>query len=195
MTNLSRSIGLLLLLALCACASTTERSLSDRVEVADAVLLRLPSTQELNQTLSATQILSGTYDTRSYTIQIELEWRRGSIALAALNSFGVLLFSMSYDGSVLETRSSSALMRGLRPEYVLADILMTYWEQPMLELHLESANVTVRDTALRRAIDRSGSPVITIDYETESRWEGEVHFVHRERGYELLIRTVNVEVT
>lgn len=180
---------------LVGCATVTDQIRPDAVEVADSVLLSLPAAEELNESLAATQVLTGTYDSKTYTMQVELEWRPGSIGLAALNSFGALLFSMSYDGDVLETRGSPTLMQGLRPEYVLADILMAFWERSMLEMHLNGAAASVRDTGRSRAIDRDGTPIITIDYESESRWDGRVHFVHMERGYELLIQTVSIERT
>lgn len=178
---------------LSGCVSTAAIISTDSVAVADAVILSLPSAAELTQTMAATQLLTGSYEENTFSIHVELEWRPGSIALVGLNNFGALLFSMTYDGSVLETRGSQVLMRGLQPEYVLADILITMWERPMLDRHLLSQDIAIEDTPARRTLYRGGMPIITIDYETGSRTLGDVHYVHRERGYELLIQTVRLD--
>ncbi|WP_428096552.1 DUF3261 domain-containing protein [Candidatus Rariloculus sp.] len=140
--------------------------------------------------LDATQLITATYDDRDYTMQAQLEWRPGSMALAGLSPWGTVVFSIAYDGSEMEIRGNGALLQGLRGEYVLADILLTFWERPRLIGRLRGEGLAVSDVPGKRTITRNGSPLIVIDYENEIPWNGRVRFEHRERGYVLQIQTV-----
>jgi hypothetical protein len=128
-------------------------------------------------------------------MQLELEWRSDAIVVAALGQLGNLLFSMSYDGRTIETVGNRLVLRDLDTSYVLADILLTYCDKGMLDSHLRGAGLEVRDGPNSRAIVRNGTPVIMIEYEHASRWNGRVRYAHLERGYSYEIETLALETT
>ena len=175
---------------LAACVGVGQIERLNAVEVADGVILTLPGAEEMVDTLDATQLIMATYDGRNYALQAQLEWRPGSMALAGLAPWGTALFSLAYDGSEMEIRGNRALLQGLRGEHVLADILVTFWERPQLLGRLRGDDLAVNDIPGKRTITRNGSPVIVIDYENETRWNGRVRFEHLERAYVLQIQTI-----
>lgn len=175
-------------LAGCAAVSTVERL--GQVEIAEAVVLSLPTASGLTDFLEATQLITGTFDGRSYTMQVEMEWRPGSIALAALNVWGTVVFTIAYDGEKLRVEGNPLLLRGIRPEFVLADILITFSEQDAVAANLHGDGIVAVDVGPRRTISRHGEPIIVIDYGGDSRWEGQVTFRHIERGYVMEIQTI-----
>jgi hypothetical protein len=175
---------------LAGCASITRIDRVDRVEVADSVVLQLPAASELVSSVDATQLVTGAFNGRSYTLQAQLEWRPGSIALAALNVWGATVFSIVYDGGSIRVQGNAALTQGLRPEYVLADILLVFADRPTFDSNDAGDRITVDDVTMRRTVSRNGVPVIVIDYEDESRWGGSVRFENLERGYVMQIQTL-----
>lgn len=179
----------LLALIVVGCATTSRTGVND-VEIAEGIVFSLPDAESLTDGFSATQLLTATYEGRTYTMQIEHEWRRGSLFIAALGNLGTVAFSLSYDGSTLEVRSNSMISRRMRAENVLSDIFLTFWDADRLESRLTGDDFSLRDTPAERTILKGGRPVITISYEKPSPWTGNVRFEHLERDYVLEIETV-----
>jgi hypothetical protein len=173
-----------------ACASTVRTERVDRVDIGDTVVLLLPTVAELVESLDATQIVTGTFDGRSYTMQAQLEWRPGSITLAALNVWGATVFSIAYDGTAIRVQGNPALTQGLRPEYVLADILLVHLEHPTLVSSPAGDHITIDDAPSRRTINKNGQPVIVIEYEDGQRRIGAVKLENVARGYVMQIQTL-----
>jgi Protein of unknown function (DUF3261) len=175
------------------CATLHREANVEQVQIAESVTLRLPKAEDLVDSLDATQIVTGTYGERRYSMQVQLEWRPGSIVLAALNVWGTALFTISYDGRRLATEGSQTITEALRPEYVLADILLTFSSDTALRAELVGSGLELEDASGRRTFSRDGKPIIVIHYDGASPWEGTVRFEHIERGYELMIETIEVD--
>lgn len=189
-----RSLGWVgIAVAACACVTTSRELAVNRVEIAEAAILALPEADEMPGGVAATQLLTASYEDETYTMQVELEWREGSIFLAALNTFGTVAFSLSYDGTAIAVRSNSLLDRRLSVENVLADILLTFWEHARLEARLHGDDLRLVDEPRKRTLLRRGLPVIKIEYENGSPWNGAVRFEHVERGYVLEIQTIRYD--
>lgn len=198
------AIFVLFCVMLSACAGSAARSTrlagdeADRagigglatVEIAKEVVLALPGPEELGDSLAATQLLTATYDEETYHMQMRLEWRPGSIALVGMNVFGTVMFTIEYDGRRVESRGSRMMTQRLLPEYVLADVLVTFWSIERLRSHLRGTGLELSEEEGRRVIARSGEPVIIVDYDSENAWEGPVRFDHVERDYVLDVVTV-----
>lgn len=178
-----------------ACVTTSRVFHLDEVEIADAAVLQLPEREAMGDSLDATQLITGTYEEQTYTMQVQLEWRPGSMVFAAFNVWGTAAFSLTYDGDEVQIQGSPLLMRAVRPENVLADILLTYWEFSRLDSRLHGDGLTLVDTVDTRTISRNGTPIIVIGYGGESRWEGSVRFEHLERQYVLEIQTLGYSRT
>jgi hypothetical protein len=189
----SPTLPILTSICLASCATLHRETLIDRVEIADSVTLKLPSAESLVDSLDATQIVTGTYGERRYNMQVQLERRPGSIVLAALNVWGTALFTISYDGRRLATEGSRTITEALQPQYVLADILLTFSSDAELRAELAGDGLDLQDESGRRTLSRNGKAIIVIHYGGRSPWEGAVHFEHLERGYQLEIETVALE--
>ncbi len=72
----------------------------------------------------------------------------------------------------------------------MADFLVTYWGKSKLDEQLVGAGYEVVEGTNRRTISMAGEPIIVIEYESPSRWEGAVKYTHIQRGYTLDIETV-----
>ena len=161
----------------------------DRVEVADSVFLTLPDTNEITEQINATQLLVADYGERSFSFEVELEIRPGMITIASVNMWGGILFAITYDGIELHSRGAINA-EGLDAEFLLGDVLITYWDSAWVNDRLQGAVVEDCHENPGRTVLRDGEPVIEISYESANRWPGRTRFRHRERGYELNIDTV-----
>lgn len=161
-----------------------------RIEIANTVFLTLPEAEELTGSFDATQLLVAVYDERSYSFEVQLELRPGIITIAAVNLWGGTLFSITYDGIALRTQGLIDL-QSVNSEYLLADVLLTFWDPKWVSARLQGAVLEVSQTGGSRTVFRQGEPVIEISYEAADPWAGRTHFTHVERGYVLDIRTVS----
>ncbi len=104
-----------------SCATTMVQTPLDEVAIADSLTLVLPDADEMVERLNASQVVTGTYDGQSYNMLVELQWRPGSLVMAALNVWGTAIFSVRYDGERIHTVGNRLVMTGLEAE-------STYWQ-------------------------------------------------------------------
>ena len=187
---LIRTLTLCVSVALTACSHTSQTLRLNAVDIGTSAELILPARSEMQSSLDATQLISGVFDGNDYTMQVQVEWRPGSMAVVALGVWGTAVFSLTYDGSEMQIRGNTRLLQGLKAEHVLADLLLTVWESSQLKTNLRGNDLRVVDTPLRRTIEQEGAVLIAISYENASPWSGSVRFEHIERGYVLEIETL-----
>ena len=178
------------ILSIASCGTVETRPEFKSVEIAQAVFLQLPESQEINKRIDATQLLVADYGDRSFAFEAQLEIRPGSIKIASVNMWGGTLFSIDFDGKELRTRGSST-GQGPDAQYLLADMLLTYWDAPWIRKRVDGAKLEDTPDGLSRTILRDGEPVIEISYEAADRWTGKTQFTHIERQYVLNIQTVS----
>ncbi len=171
------------------CSTVEVRPDLQRVEIAHAVFLTLPDAEEITERINATQLLVADYGDRSFSFEVELEIRPGMITIASVNMWGGTLFAVTYDGLELRTRGAIDA-EGFDAEFLLGDVLLTYWDSDWLSARLQGAVLEDAHHSPSRTLLRGGEPVIEISYESANRWAGRTHFKHREREYELNIHTV-----
>jgi hypothetical protein len=160
-----------------------------RIEIADAVFLILPGAEELTGNFDATQLLVADYDGRSYSFQAQLEVRPGMITIVAVTLLGGTLFSLTYDGTDL--RAEGLLdAQGLQAKYVLADVLLSYWNSEWVHDQLQGGILEVSAVDNTRTVSRDDDTLIVVSYDATDPWSGTAQFNHVERGYMLDIRTV-----
>ena len=179
-------------IALLSYGCATEMIVSDirRIEIADAVFLVLPGAEELTESFDATQLLVAEYGDKSYSFQAQFESRPGMITIVAVTLLGGTLFSVTYDGTELKTEGFLDA-QGLEAKYVLADVLLSFWDSAWLREQLQGAILEVSELDNTRRVSRGNETVIVVSYDSNDPWSGRIQFRNLERGYSLDIRTVS----
>lgn len=171
------------------CSSTSVREDARRIDIAEGAFLELPHADEITGSFDATQVIVASYGDENHSFEAHVQVDPGKITIVGLNSVGVLLFSISYDGRTLKTSGVPAT-QAIDAKYVLADILLTHWDPEWLNAHLDGAELRVRSKG--RTIMRGSEPVIEIDSDTGEPWRGIVTLRHLERGYKLRIENLEL---
>jgi len=169
------------------CGSVELRTEVQRIDIANEVFLVLPRADELTESFDATQVISAEYEDENRSFEAHLEARPGRITIVGLNTIGMVLFSITYDGTEL-LASGVAEAQVINARYVLADVLMSHWDAEWLIPRLEGATLEVAESS--RTVRRNGDIVIEIGYDSGSSWSGNARLVHHERGYSLRIENV-----
>ena len=187
-TSLRFSPALLTAAALIGgCGSVELRTEVQRIDIASEVFLVLPRAGELTESFDATQVISAEYADESHSFEAHLEARPGKITIVGLNTIGMVLFSITYDGTEM-LASGVAQAQVINAKYVLADVLMSHWDAEWLRPKLEGATLEVTEST--RTVQRNGDVIIEIGYDSDTSWSGNARLVHHERGYSLRIQNV-----
>lgn len=172
-----------------SCTSLEVKTDLQRIDIAKDVYLVLPAASGLTASFDATQIITADHGDKSHSFEAHLEARPGKITIVAVSPIGSVLFSISYDGADLQARGV-VQAQVVNAEYVLADVLLSYWEPQWLVRHIEGAELEISADGTVRTVRRQDDAVIRITHETPELWKGKVHFSNVERGYALRINTV-----
>jgi len=175
-----RFSGCVALLALGACASAppSKPAASIRPLVAPA---------SLGGERVVSQVVRGAFGARELTFNCVVTVKDGAMTLVGVNSLGVRLFTIRYDGISVQAETAPAL-QGLMPERLVADMQLVFWPLASLEKPMREAGWQLSETApgIRRL--RHGDQLVAeAHYSGEDPWSGRSWLVNFEYGYSLQI--------
>lgn len=185
----SCALAMLIVAVSAGCASVEIRTEVQRIDIATGVYLVLPGASELTASFDATQVITADHGDESHSFEAHLEARPGKITIVAVSAMGAVLFSITYDGVELEARGVVEA-QVVNAEYVLADVLLSYWEPQWLARHIDGAELNLSADGTVRTVLTQGEVIIRIAHEKPEIWEGKAEFSNLERGYALHINTV-----
>jgi hypothetical protein len=178
---LFRFSGWITLLALGACAGSPP--------LAPAASLRpLVAPASLGSERVVNQVVRGAFGARELTFNCVVTVKQGVMTLVGMNSFGVRIFTVRYDGKAVQSETAPAMHGPFMPEILLADMQLVFWplaslEKPMLEAGWQLSESTPGIRRLRRGEQL----VAEAHYGNEDPWTGQSWLVNFEYGYSLQI--------
>ncbi len=170
----------LALLVLGACATHTPRT--------DTAARPLVSPASLGSDRLVNQVVRGAFGAREFTINCVVAVQDGVLTLVGLNSLGLRLFTVRYDGEAVSSETAPAMSAPLLPERLLADLQLLYWPLASLAKPLAAAGwqLTEPVAGVRRL--RHGEQLIAeAHYSSDDPWSGRSWLVNFEHGYSLQI--------
>jgi len=178
-----RAAVLLLTLVLAACATVPPAS--DRVLVAPGVTLALPAPGELGRREDAVQLVTARRDGETFVFECRLSVDGERLLLAGSDSMGrrAMTVTWSRDGIVVER--ADWLPETLKPENVLADIVLLYWPEEAVRRGLSGAPL------IQTPQGRSVGDSIVVSWRGDP-WNGLSRLVNRPWGYEIEVRSARV---
>lgn len=134
------------------------------------------------------QVVRGAFGARELTFNCVVTVRGGSMTLVGMNSLGLRLFTIRYDGSAVHSETAPALQGAFVPERLLADIQLVFWPFTILEKPMREAGWQLSEPTpgIRRL--RHGQQLIAeAHYSGEDPWSARSWLVNFEHGYSLQI--------
>ena len=179
MKNPARSLfAPFMLLMLVACASTAPRPVP--------VARPLVAPASLGSDRLVSQIVRGAFGARELTLHCVVTVKDGAMTVVGLNSLGLRLFTIRYDGGDVQTESSPAMSELLMPERLLADLQLVYWPLASLSTPLAAAGWQLTEPAAGvRRLRRGEQLVAEAHYSSGDPWSGRSWLVNFEFGYSL----------
>lgn len=158
---------------------------SDQVTVAPGITLALPAPAELGRREDAVQLVTARRDGETFVFECRLSVNAERLLLAGSDSMGRRAMTVTWSGGAIVVERADWLPDTLRPENILADIVLLYWPEEAVRRGLKGAVLSQVSQGRRIgeaiAVSWAGDP-----------WNGLSRLVNTPWGYEIEVRSVRV---
>ena len=172
-----------LALALAACAAPPPPA--ERVTVAPGITLELPPPGDLGQSVEAVQMVTARHGGDRFVFEARLSVGPERLLLAGSDSLGRRAMTVTWSKGHVDVERASWLPDTLRPENILADIILLYWPEAVVRRALAGADL--RQTATGRSVGDS----IAVTWRGDP-WSGTARLRNLAWDYDLEVRSVVV---
>lgn len=187
-----RLFCLLLPLVAAACSAASERPVPS-VAIATDTQFVLPATGELGRPVDAVQQVTARHEGRVHVFEVRLQARAGQLRLAGTDPAGRRAMTIDWTDGNLAVERAPWLPETVRPENILADLVLVYWPEAALRRVLAGAGATLSAEPGSRAVRRDGRELVTVRYDNAADpWTGTARLRNLAWGYELEIRSVTL---
>lgn len=181
---------------LSACSMVSQQPTGASVSINNDTELALPSPAELGYSLTASQLISATWETDTQQLPVQVEVTADKVVLAGFSSWGTRILSLQYQNQVINTQVLSGLGATLpQPEQVLFNLMLTLWPTEAWTQPLQTISWHLVDTDNTRTVfDDDQQAIIRIEYQAkanEPKLSGDIVFKHLIQGYTITIQTLN----
>ncbi|WP_086774102.1 DUF3261 domain-containing protein [Vibrio coralliirubri] len=180
---------------LTACSMVAQQPSGASVSIDNDTELALPMPAELGYSLTASQLISATWENDTQQLPVQVEVTADKVVLAGFSSWGTRILSLQYQNQVIDTQVLSGLGATLpQPEQVLFNLMLTLWPANAWAQPLQSIGWHLVDTDTTRTVfDDNQQAIISIEYQAkvgEPKTSGEIVFKHLIQGYTITIQTL-----
>lgn len=179
------ALAALIGLGLAACAASAPPPEPGRVTVAPGITLALPAPAALGRSVDAVQIVTARHRGDTYVFEGRLSVGPDRLLLAGSDTLGRRAMTVRWSGGQIAVERAEWLPDSLRPENILADIVLLYWPEAAVRSGLTGADLTEREG--ERAIGNA----ILVSWRGDP-WNGTAHLRNLAWDYELDVRSVLV---
>ncbi|MBW3696318.1 DUF3261 domain-containing protein [Vibrio sp. T187] len=189
------------LVSLTACSLQPLTSTTPSVEISQGIQLHLPTPGELGYQVTATQLVSATWDETTQQLPVQLEVTSEQINLAGFSSWGTRILTLKYQDNRIETSVLNGLEGKLpQPEQVLFNLMLTLWPMQAWHQPLSAIGWQMVESDNRRIVfDSDDQKIIEITYQdstsAKDRLNGSMTFQHLQLSYLISIQTLNHTIT
>ncbi|MCC5518101.1 DUF3261 domain-containing protein [Vibrio splendidus] len=181
---------------LSACSMVSQQPIGASVSINNDTELALPLPAELGYSLTASQLISATWETDTQQLPVQVEVTTDKVVLAGFSSWGTRILSLQYQNQVIDTQVLSGLGATLpQPEQVLFNLMLTLWPAEAWTQPLQNISWHLVDTDNTRTVfDDDQQAIIRIEYQAkanEPKLSGDIVFKHLIQGYTITIQTLN----
>lgn len=191
-----RVAAVLLGLALLAGCERRPRAV-DRgaVPIAPGLTLALPRPGDLGRPVEATQLVRARYGEQSIVFESHLSASADRFVIVGLDTLGRRALTVTWTDAGIEMESAPWLPRQIRPEHVLADLVILYWPEAVVRAALAASGGRLVSAPGSRSVLSGDKEVARAEYEPsqDEAWSGRLRYRHFAWNYELDIRSTEAQ--
>jgi hypothetical protein len=183
----------LLSLLLSACAAPAEMQPSDSATLfAPNRSLALPRLADLGRNVQAMQLITVQRDSDTYVFEGQISITPERFLLVGTDPMGRRAMTVTWTDGGMTTETAPWMPSALRPDSMLADIVMLYWPEDVVRRAIAPAGADLVADARSRTVRIDGRDVLHVDYDATGTgpWTGTLHYANRGWGYEITVQSV-----
>lgn len=181
---------LLVAAMLSGCAARTGELPAGVVRIAPTVSLIMPRPGDLARTLEAVQLVTARYGEQVFVFEGHVSATPERFLLVSLDSVGRKAMTITWTDAGIAYEAAPWVPEQLRPENILADIVILYWPETSVRRALVGGTLRVEPN--RRSVVADGTYVIRADFQPTrlgEPWSGTVHYENVAWGYALDVQS------
>jgi len=174
----STRIVIILFLCCCSCASKAEiRENRPNVYLTGSSKYFLLPPGDIENTMDMAQRISAEWQGKDYSFNTWVKADEAGMEMILLNELGVNMGELSYRNG-LTSFSSHVFPKSLKPEYIIADFQLCFYNTPALTRALEECGLSIENSENSRRILNGKTVIIEINKSRDT-----VRLVNHLRGY------------
>ncbi|MGB8600655.1 MAG: DUF3261 domain-containing protein [Rhizomicrobium sp.] len=183
-------------LSLGATADEAEHStmpLSAPIILAPGVEMQLPDLTSLNRHIEVVQSVVASYGSQSIAIEGRIDAGPDHFTMVCSDGLGRRAVTVQWTSSGVSYETAPWVPKQLRPQNMLADLVMIYWPQDALTKAMPDATITTTPTS--RSIAIGGKDIANVDYAPQAGdvWFGKTTYHDPLWHYTLSIESAALE--
>jgi len=168
----------------------------ERVAIAPKLFLELPLPAELGRSVDVVQRITARYGQQAYLFEARLAIDPDQVRLVGTDPMGRRALTLTWTRHTLDVQRASFLPEMVRPENVLADLILMFWPEAAVRRGLAEAGATVTVHGATRSVMQGGDEVVVIRYEEGhdggGMTGGAAHLTNRAWHYDIDVRSATV---
>jgi hypothetical protein len=184
-------VPLLFAALLAACAASPAQPPRNAIRIAPGLDLALPWPSDLGRSLDATQLVTAHYGDQTMVFEGHITATPAKFLLVVVDPLGRRALSVTWTDAGITYEAAPWLPPTVRPQNMLADIVMLYWPEAVVRQALSGGRLIV--TRGSRSVLMAGQEVIHADYQPAAGgeiWAGVSRYRNLPWGYDLDIQSV-----
>ncbi len=126
--------------------------------------MTLPPPSELGRDLHAVHLVTARYGEHVVSFEGHIDATAGHFRLAVLDPLGRKALTVDWTGNEVVFDAAPWFPPGLRPQNMLADLVLIYWPAEVLQRALRPTHAGFEATGEHRAVTRDGQEIIRADF-------------------------------
>ncbi len=183
-------IVLLLLGVLAACTTSPDaRRPPGPVRIGRELYLNLPQPGELGRAVEAVQLVAAHYGGQTYLFESRISATPDSFTFLGIDTMGRRAMTITWTDTGVIAEKASWLPAALRPENLLADMVLIYWPDDTVRRSLSGGKLL--SSTAGRTVFSGGQETIRVDYQPADSdpWNGRLRFRNIAWDYALEIQS------
>jgi len=163
------------------------------VRISPSLFLTLPKPATLGRSLEASQLITAHYGDQTFVFEGHVSATPDRLLLLGLDGMGRKALTVSWDEGGIHAETAPWLPQQLRPENMLADIVMIYWPADQVNAALAASGGHVTVSGHSRSISDAKGEVIHADFSGDDPWNGSLQYRNLAWGYGLDVQSVEAK--
>lgn len=173
-----------------------------QIAISSDIAFDLLPPQSFGQNVVLTQLAEISFSGEEQEMLFVTEITNNNITMVGLMTNGTRVFTIRYDGDVIDSDGYRSLLRRVQPAWLLADFQLSQWPFEQVDEQLRRSSpcfdagvctLVQEDEGLRRVIRQGNETVMKIEFGGTPHLENSVDLSSASRGYQINLTTIEVE--